>query len=55
MASEMGIRRDGVYRFGWVVDSGIPDEVSSCLLTALDGLVFPCLAGAVICETFLLE
>ena len=41
---------------GRVVGSdGLPPEVSDCLRTALEGLVFPCLAGASICEAFLLE
>ena len=36
---------------GRVVEtSGLTSEISSCLLKALDGLVFPCLAGSMICQ-----
>jgi hypothetical protein len=43
---------------GLVVEtSGLSSEISSCLLKALDGLVFPCLAGSTICqkETVIIE
>ena len=35
--------------------SATSEELSSCLLAALDGLVFPCLAGAEICEDVFIE
>jgi hypothetical protein len=37
--------------------TGVADDVSACLVRALDGLVFPCLAGAGVCgvEQILLE
>ena len=41
---------------GRVVDAtGLSPEVASCLLAALSGLVFPCLAGATLCEYLLIE
>ena len=48
-----GVTLDGAGRV--VGTSGLSAEASSCVLAALDGLVFPCLAGASLCETVLVE